>query len=80
MSWSVSVSAPASEAVVKIADDTTLPPPIREYITDGIEALAKQYGKDVVVAVSGQGHLHTGEAGNYDVTSASINVYRQTAA
>lgn len=79
MSWSVSLNAPAADAK-KAIKDGTLPDGIKDYIIAGIDALVQSHGEDVVVAVSGSGHLHSGEDGDLDTTSASLNVYKAPSA
>lgn len=74
MSFSFTSAGPAFEVEDKIREDKYLPDPIKDYLVMGVAALAARYGDDVDVVASASGHLHTGEEGNYDVTSATINV------
>jgi hypothetical protein len=75
MSWSVHVyNEPAASAKEKVADTYGAPNGIIDYIHAGIDALVQANGEDVLVNVNGSGHLFTGEEGNYNVTSAAIEV------
>ena len=76
MSWTVSVKDTPERAKLQVTGDDTLPKPIKDYIVAGIDALVKNHGEELKrVAVSGQGHLHNGSKGDYETTTASINVY-----
>lgn len=81
MSWSIhSIDGlPADEAMQKIGDDQYIPEAIKEYIGDGVDALRLHYGEDVCVTISGSGHLHTGEDGNWDSTTANLTVAKAEA-
>lgn len=67
---------PAEEAKEAISHDLQLPHPIKSFLRDGVFNLQRRFGKDVPVTITCSGHLFTGEEGNYDVTSATINVQR----
>lgn len=75
MSWSLynleNVSAP--EARDRLESHTNLPETIRDYILAGIGGLEQIHGADVLVTITGQGHL-CDKPGSYDVTSATLEV------
>lgn len=80
MSFSFNVyDVPASEAMDRCREDQYVPASIKEYVCAGIAALVTRYGEDVNVVVSAHGHLHTGEEGNYEVSSATIEVKKAIA-
>lgn len=64
------------QAVAEATADMTassVPDTIQQYVIAGISSLANtEQGKKVFV--SAFGHLHTGEAGNYTTTNASVEV------
>lgn len=78
MSWSINASGHHVEAYEEIEKNEQLPRSIKDYIQDGVEALHKRYGDEVVVVVVGSGHLHNGEEGNWDSTTATITVSKQS--
>lgn len=75
MSFSKTMSGnTADEIKSAFAEDVRIPEPIREYVSNGIDALVSQYGPDVKIDVVASGHLHNGDAGNDETTSATIVV------
>lgn len=78
MSWSINAVGTADEVAEQVDKNEHVPDPIKDYIGDGIEALRKRWGEDVSIALSGSGHLHNGEEGNWDSTTANINVSKKT--
>lgn len=81
MSWSTNIprNMKASEARVALEHSTNVPFSVREYADQALAALQRHYGSDVLVDVSAHGHLHNGEAGNYDISTATIDVRRSPA-
>ena len=87
MSFSFSSSGQTIEVTTdKVENDLYLPDAIKEYLKQGIDALATRYGpeaeekgEEVLVNASAHGHLFNGEAGWSDVTTANINVSRHVA-
>ncbi len=75
MSWSVAPevkSKPVAEAKEMLGNQPYIPQTIRDYMLAGIDGLVSVHGDDVLVSVTGHGHLCTGK--DYDVTSASLEV------
>lgn len=75
MSWTIFPeikSQPITAAKEALAAQTYVPQPIKDYLVAGIDGLEKVHGADVLVTVTGNGHLCTGE--DYDVTSATVEV------
>lgn len=75
MSWSISPEIKGKtvdEAKGALESQSSIPAPIRDYMESGIDALAMVHGDDVLVTVTGHGHLCTGK--DYDVTSATVDV------
>jgi hypothetical protein len=77
MSWSINnmTNIPAGEVADKLAEQTNVPAAIGDYIEAGVDALMRAHGDDVIVSVTGSGHLCDGKSGD-DTTSATIQVKR----
>ncbi len=84
MSWAIVEPVfTATEATkVKAAIDTQvvagLPHPVASYIKAGISALQDRHGGDVLITVTGNGHLCDGPD-SHEVTSATLEVRQATA-
>lgn len=74
MSWIISDIAvkPVAEAKELLASNSA-PQSIKDYCIQGIDGLVAAHGEDVIVSISGQGHVCTGP-GSYEVTSAKIEI------
>jgi hypothetical protein len=75
MSWSIhpevkGVRVPDAKGMVD--GMTNVPQTIKDYIMAGLDGLGAIHGEDVLVTVTGHGHLCTGK--DYEVTSATIEV------
>lgn len=77
MSWSINnmTNIPAADAADKLADQANLPASIGDYIEAGVDALIRAHGDDVIVSVTGSGHLCNGQNGD-DTTTATVEVKR----
>lgn len=76
MSFSFSRSGSAKEIKHDLELDQQVPEAIKTYVTEGVDALVKQFGEEQGMVASAFGHLHTGEAGNADQTTATITIKR----
>lgn len=77
MSWSIHPEikgATVADAKAKLEEAGNIPDSIKTYIEGGLDGLVAIYGEDVLVTVTGHGHLCSGA--DYDVTSATIEVKR----
>lgn len=76
MSFSFSSDGHAKTIKERIDVDNTMPAGIKTFLHSGVDALMHHYGDDVHCTVRAYGHLHTGADGNFDVTSATIEIKR----
>lgn len=80
MSWNLGYpeikAAPAAKAKELLAENSA-PQTVKDYVNAGIDGLVTVHGEDVLVTVTGHGHLCDGPA-SYDVTTATIEVRRDT--
>lgn len=67
------------EAIVAVATDTQMPMSVKAYLIEGIQAIRKRHGPEAKINLSASGHLHNGEEGNWDSTTAQINVHLASA-
>lgn len=77
MSWSITPevkNVKAADAMALI-DGIHAPQSVKDYIDAGIDGLVACHGEDVLVTVTGYGHVCEGP-GSYDVTTATITVRR----
>lgn len=75
MSWAIVPeikSKPVAEAKETLNKQTYVPQPIKDYLIAGVDGLVTVHGADVLVTITGHGHLCTGT--DYDVTSATVEV------
>lgn len=79
MSWSFPPlqNVKARDAASQIAS-LRLPQPIRDYTLSGIHALIDKHGEDVLVTITGFGHLCDGPASSEE-TTATIKIARVAA-
>lgn len=82
MSWSITPieRQPVNDALAALAGNT-VPKPIVDYITAGIDGLVAKHGETVLVSISGQGHLCDVESkDSFGTTSAKLEVSGEAAA
>jgi hypothetical protein len=73
MSFSVNHKGAPGDVAGKVSNDSSLPEGVKQFILAGVSALTAKAGV-AEVSVSAHGHLHDGQDGNYNVTSATITV------
>lgn len=79
MSWNLGTpeikGATIAEAKRLLVSNTSTPQSIKDYVSAGIEGLAARHGNDVLVTVTGHGHLcDVPNKDSFDVTSATLEV------
>lgn len=69
---------PVSEIKHQVINATeySIPSVFIPFVVDSINALEKRWGPDVLINVNLHGHLHNGEEGNYDTSTANITVQK----
>jgi hypothetical protein len=74
MSWNIQdIKSRSVSDAKRILAASKIPSGIEQYALAGVDGLVTRYGKDILVTISGHGHLCND---SYDVTSATINVAR----
>jgi hypothetical protein len=77
MSWSITVPKASSATAVNDAlkADANIPAGIKGYISQGIDGMVAKHGSDVLLDVTGYGHLFKND-GTVEETTASITIRR----
>lgn len=75
MSFSVSAKGKPTEVVAAVEADANVPKSVAAFVAAGVDALvgAGRLG-DRLVAVSAYGHLHDGNEGNHEESTATISI------
>jgi hypothetical protein len=74
MSFSVSAKGKPTEVVAAIEADANVPKSVAAFVAAGVALVGAGRLGDRLVAVSAYGHLHDGNEGNHEESTATISI------